>query len=326
MEAMGKAMAHQPVISVRGEAVTPAHSAPKTSALILDRSATDDRGQAEHGEYWCDKTGQAFCACFGPALRVLFGPGSGEFSVTRPLSRRLRAMADGRDRQRAAPITPPVVGIAGRHLADHAGLPGPRHPGQQPRFAATSLRPGDVRRTENIRICTATVTTNGNWPSAANGRSRALPCSSLCGSAVCRPGRRRAGPDMTAPPGACAHEGVPWPVRRSPHGEKRIMAPAGRYSMKAVVRARGTLTHRPEIGTRGRPALFQRRADTSIRPAVPSAPPDRCRWPRLQSLWLKFPGRRQPDPPTGLASMGFELAVADPGSVWLRKVELARTN
>src|SRR5579863_7524850 len=51
-------------------------------------------------------------------------------------------------------------------------------------------------------------------------------------------------PYMTAPPGACAHEGVPWPVRWSPHGERRNMAPAGRYSMKAVVRARGTLTHR----------------------------------------------------------------------------------
>ena len=44
----------------------------------------------------------------------------------------------------------------------------------------------------------------------------------------------RPGPGMTAPPGAAAHEGVPWPVRRSPHGERHNMAPAGRYSMKAV--------------------------------------------------------------------------------------------
>jgi hypothetical protein len=40
-------------------------------------------------------------------------------------------------------------------------------------------------------------------------------------------------------PAACAREGVPWPARRSPHGEGRIMAPAGRYSMKAVVRPGG---------------------------------------------------------------------------------------
>jgi hypothetical protein len=40
-------------------------------------------------------------------------------------------------------------------------------------------------------------------------------------------------------PAACAREGVPWPARRSPHGERRIMAPAGRYSMKAVVRPGG---------------------------------------------------------------------------------------
>ena len=46
--------------------------------------------------------------------------------------------------------------------------------------------------------------------------------------------RRWRAPDMTTPPGACAHEGAPWPVRRSPHGERRNMAPAGRYSMKAV--------------------------------------------------------------------------------------------
>jgi hypothetical protein len=114
---------------------------------------------------------------------------------------------------------------------------------------------------------------------------------------VCRPGPRRTGPDMTAPPRACAREGVPWPVRRSPHSERRIMTPAERYSMKAVIRARGTLAHRQEVGTRGRPALFQppnrRRVDTSIgprprsrsqeippdaRPDMPSAPPDRP-WP-----------------------------------------------
>jgi hypothetical protein len=69
----------------------------------------------------------------------------------------------------------------------------------------------------------------------------------------------RTRPGMTAPPGACAREGVPWPVRRSPHGERRNMAPAGRYSMKAVVRARGTLTHRQGTVTQGGPALFQPR-------------------------------------------------------------------
>jgi hypothetical protein len=52
---------------------------------------------------------------------------------------------------------------------------------------------------------------------------------------VCVLARRGTRPDMTAPPGACAREGVPWPVRRPPHGERHIMAPAGRYSMKAVV-------------------------------------------------------------------------------------------
>jgi len=33
---------------------------------------------------------------------------------------------------------------------------------------------------------------------------------------------------MTTPPGGSAHEGVPWPLRRSPHGERRNMAPAAR--------------------------------------------------------------------------------------------------
>jgi hypothetical protein len=69
-------------------------------------------------------------------------------------------------------------------------------------------------------------------------RIRHCWCSS-CKGAVCRP----AGDGHDSAPGASAREGVPWPVRRSPHGERRIMAPAGRYSMKALIRARGTLTH-----------------------------------------------------------------------------------
>ena len=60
------------------------------------------------------------------------------------------------------------------------------------------------------------------------GEARSLQLSAA-------PGQRRTGPGMTAPPGACAREGVPWPMRRSPHGERRDMAPAGRYSMKAVI-------------------------------------------------------------------------------------------
>ena len=56
---------------------------------------------------------------------------------------------------------------------------------------------------------------------------------SLCPE-MTAPLERTAPLEMTAPPGAAAHEGVPWPVRRSPHGERHNMAPAGRYSMKAV--------------------------------------------------------------------------------------------
>jgi hypothetical protein len=82
-----------------------------------------------------------------------------------------------------------------------------------------------------------------------------------------RHGGYRSGPDMTAPPRACAREGVPWPVRRSPHSERRNMAPAERYSMKAIIRARGTLTHRQKIGTPGRPVLFQpQNSGIGIRP------------------------------------------------------------
>jgi Mechanosensitive ion channel len=36
-----------------------------------------------------------------------------------------------------------------------------------------------------------------------------------------------------------------WPVRRSPLGERRIAAPAKRYSAKAINEARGTQPHRP---------------------------------------------------------------------------------
>src|SRR5215831_17604814 len=35
-------------------------------------------------------------------------------------------------------------------------------------------------------------------------------------------------------PGSACSRGRAVPVRRSPHGERRDMAPAGRYSMKAV--------------------------------------------------------------------------------------------
>ncbi|HWG01603.1 MAG TPA: hypothetical protein VG164_07120 [Trebonia sp.] len=48
-----------------------------------------------------------------------------------------------------------------------------------------------------------------------------------------RRARIRAGHDSA--PGSDCSRGRAWPVRRSPHGERRIMAPAGRYSMKAVI-------------------------------------------------------------------------------------------
>ena len=70
---------------------------------------------------------------------------------------------------------------------------------------------------------------------------RLCACSS-CSSARNRvPSRQAAtgGSGYDSAPGARAREGVPWPVRRSPHGERRIMAPARRYSMKAVVRPGG---------------------------------------------------------------------------------------
>jgi 2-dehydropantoate 2-reductase len=51
-------------------------------------------------------------------------------------------------------------------------------------------------------------------------------------------------PGHDSAPGSVCSRGRAGPVRRSPHGERRNMAPAGRYSMKAVIRARGTLTHR----------------------------------------------------------------------------------
>jgi hypothetical protein len=52
---------------------------------------------------------------------------------------------------------------------------------------------------------------------------------------------------MTTPPGASAHEGVPGADARSPLGEWRNAAPAGRYSAKAVIAARGTLAHRQDV-------------------------------------------------------------------------------
>ncbi len=52
---------------------------------------------------------------------------------------------------------------------------------------------------------------------------------------VTSPYPRFAAPERTtAPPRAGARGGASWPARRSPHGERRNMAPAGRYSMKAV--------------------------------------------------------------------------------------------
>jgi hypothetical protein len=76
-------------------------------------------------------------------------------------------------------------------------------------------------------------------PAARTGdaRQEVVPvprADSLHSAEYLRRPTRLPGPDKTAPPGASAHEGVPWPVRRSPHGERRNMAPAGRYSMKAV--------------------------------------------------------------------------------------------
>lgn len=45
---------------------------------------------------------------------------------------------------------------------------------------------------------------------------------------------------MTTPPEASAHEGVPGVDATSPLGEWRDAAPAVRYSAKAVIEARGT--------------------------------------------------------------------------------------
>jgi hypothetical protein len=96
-----------------------------------------------------------------------------------------------------------------------------------------------ARRHVGARPSSRIRPTAGAIPLASSGSMAAAS-----GARCVPPGQRRTEPDMTAPPGACAHEGVPLPVRRSPHGERRNMAPAGRYSMKAEIRARGTLTHR----------------------------------------------------------------------------------
>jgi len=138
-----------------------------------------------------------------------------------------RGGAVGHVRGRAAGVAPPGP-------ADPAGA-GRRGHGQP---AATRTRPRP-------------------WPAGRNfhadrGRRRfitAVPRRCPCSSRRAL-GRRWPGPGMTAPPGACAREGVPWPARRSPHGERRSMAPAGRYSMKAVIRARGTLAHRQKGNAR----------------------------------------------------------------------------
>jgi len=53
--------------------------------------------------------------------------------------------------------------------------------------------------------------------------------------------------DMTTPPEASAHEGVPGVDARSPLGEWRDAAPAERYSARAVIAARGTLAHRQKL-------------------------------------------------------------------------------
>jgi hypothetical protein len=110
-----------------------------------------------------------------------------------------------------------------------------------------------------------------------------------------RPATDGSGHD-SAPESVCSRGGAVAGAQVA-HSERRIMAPAERYSMKAVIRARGTLALRQGVGTRGRPVLFQprnrRRMDTSIEPRprsrsheippdagpeMPSAPPDRP-WP-----------------------------------------------
>ena len=59
--------------------------------------------------------------------------------------------------------------------------------------------------------------------------------------------------DMTTPPGASAHEGVPSADAGSPLGEWRDAAPAVRYSAKAIIEPGGHIhTDGSYNGTRAR--------------------------------------------------------------------------
>ena len=86
------------------------------------------------------------------------------------------------------------------------------------------------------RSCARSMTAGVRFPAeiSADPELDLRPSDSSSARHRARAGASLPGPDVTTPPGACAHEGAPWPVRRSPHGERRNMAPAGRYSMKAV--------------------------------------------------------------------------------------------
>ena len=130
------------------------------------------------------------------------------------------------------------------HSRDWGATPGSRTP-RAFMFGLSAL-PGPSTSGECRALCAAAVTARfcvRSMTAGARFRAEGLLAAPELGpqrirlrgcSAGVPHGVRGAGPGMTAPPGACAHEGVPWPVRRSPHGERRNMAPAGRYSMKAV--------------------------------------------------------------------------------------------
>jgi hypothetical protein len=126
------------------------------------------------------------------------------------------------------------------------------------------------------------------------------PCP-FCTGAVYRPGRRRAGPDMTAPPElvlarACRAGAQVASRRKAHHGSSRTVFHEGSGQ------ARGTLTHRREYNARPASAIPAAGTASEIAPDLPDA--------AGSGLPPRLPGRL---PPGRTATQYGELGVQRAG-------------
>ena len=141
-------------------------------------------------------------------------------------------------------------------------------------------------------------------PLSGHTAERRFPCTAHARSArvLRRPGRRRAGPDMTAPPElvlarACRAGAQVASRRKAHHGSSRTVFHEGSGQ------ARGTLTHRREYNARPASAIPAAGTTSEIAPdlpgtarsGIPSAPPrEVTAWKDCGSVRIRRAGRRFP--------------------------------